>query len=226
MILSEQVDVGSNSPGISQGEPANAGNSHTSSETVKETKKEKIRKMLHAGYSTKEIVTALGVASAYVSLVRGETVINKEQGLSIEHTPNDHSSTSIRKEKFLKQFRKHHSLVIASCKAAQIHSQTYYIWLRSDPEFAQAIDDIREEVIDDVESKLMQRINAQDMDAIKTFLKAKAKNRGYSDRVEHTGANGNPITVRVIEPFVDPLTEEQVVEAEYEMIEPTGDTGE
>lgn len=61
-----------------------------------------------------------------------------------------------------------------------------------------AINDARERTTDLAEGKLFQKINEGDNTAIIFYLKTQAKQRGYVERQEVTGAEGGELTVRVV----------------------------
>jgi hypothetical protein len=56
-----------------------------------------------------------------------------------------------------------------------------------------AIDENREKMKDIAEAKLFEQIQASNMTAIIFYLKCLAKDRGYVERQEVTGAGGKPI---------------------------------
>ena len=56
---------------------------------------------------------------------------------------------------------------------------------------------IKGETVDTVELKLWQRIMADDLAAITFYLKTKGKDRGYSERMEVTGANGGAQVIQL-----------------------------
>ena len=64
----------------------------------------------------------------------------------------------------------------------------------------QACMDARETMIDVTEGRLYQEINAGNITAIIFFLKTQAKHRGYVERQEFTGKNGDDIPILVIAP--------------------------
>lgn len=59
---------------------------------------------------------------------------------------------------------------------------------------AQAVEDTREEMKDFAESKLFTEIKNGNITAIIFYLKTQAKDRGYVERTEQTGAGGEPTT--------------------------------
>lgn len=68
---------------------------------------------------------------------------------------------------------------------------------------AQARDDARDNLTDTVEGKLIEKIKGGDTTAIIFYLKTQAKNRGYVERQEVTGAEGKPpavIGIEIIKP--------------------------
>ena len=78
---------------------------------------------------------------------------------------------------------------------------TIYRWRDRCPEVAKAIADCDEEVNDIAESALKRAIINGEGWAVCFRLKCKAKHRGYVERQEVTGANGEriaPITINVV----------------------------
>lgn len=109
------------------------------------------------------------------------------------------------KEKFLEVFANNLGNVQDSCKSAGISRATYYVWKSNDEEFAQAVEEIQEGLIDLAESKLLENINSGKTNEILFYLKTKGKYRGYVERQEITGADGMPakIEVEIINKFED-----------------------
>jgi len=117
------------------------------------------------------------------------------------------------KKEFLKSLEEAYGIISTACNNQHISRQTFYNWKKDDPEFAEAVEDINQAAIDHVESKLMEKVNGVSAitynakgepnvydlppsdTAIIFFLKCKAKKRGYVERTEITGADGNPLAV-------------------------------
>lgn len=72
-----------------------------------------------------------------------------------------------------------------------------YRLIRNNARVRDAWEAIKGETTDTVELKLWQRIMADDLAAITFYLKTKGKDRGYSERMEVTGANGGAQVVQL-----------------------------
>jgi len=109
------------------------------------------------------------------------------------------------KEKFLEVFANNLGNVQESCKSAGIGRATFYVWKDNDEEFAQAVNEIQEGLIDLAESKLLENIKSGKTNEILFYLKTKGKYRGYVERQEITGADGMPnkIEIEIVNKFED-----------------------
>lgn len=92
--------------------------------------------------------------------------------------------TDSRKQRLLSSLRQHKGIVSTACRAASVPRRTYYQWLRTDNGFRESVEDIGEEAIDFVESKLMEKIEAGAERSIIFFLKTRGKGRGYSEQTQ------------------------------------------
>lgn len=108
-----------------------------------------------------------------------------------------------KQEQFLSHFRKSHGIVSFACQQVGITRACYYKWRENDPKFREKADEIEEETIDIVESKLFSAINNDDLTAIIFYLKTKGKKRGYVERVEQD-VNVNPFEQLMQELSDDP----------------------
>lgn len=98
-----------------------------------------------------------------------------------------------KKALFLKAFARSRGIIAPACRAISMTRQIYYKWLEDDPSFAEAVEAIRQEQIDTVESALLNKIDDGDTTAVIFYLKTKGKERGYSERTELTGRDGKDL---------------------------------
>jgi hypothetical protein len=101
----------------------------------------------------------------------------------------DQARTKVKKNLFLKLYYSKLCNISAACNATGIIRNTFYQWKEHDPCFAAKITEEEERLIDFVESKLLQNINAGDNASIFFFLKCKAKSRGYIERADIVNVN-------------------------------------
>lgn len=103
-----------------------------------------------------------------------------------------HRTTMLKKENFLNNLKANGFNISKACKETQIARRTYYDWLESDEEFKSAIEETQEQLIDEAEQALKDKIVDGDTTSIIFFLKTKGKQRGYVERQEvkseHSGS--------------------------------------
>ena len=137
------------------------------------------------------------------------------------HTPNpnrvaavkrarDIRSTRVseRKDLFLVMFKKTMCFTGRVCDELGIPRSTVDRWRLEDPVFKQRMDECHEFRKDIAEQKLNSLINDKNPAAVFFFLKCKAKDRGYVERQEVTGADGGAIKVQEC-----PMSEEDILAA-------------
>ena len=73
---------------------------------------------------------------------------------------------------------------------------TIYRFIDNHPTCKVALDEAREKMIDNVESKLYNKALEGDTTAMIFFLKTQGKSRGYVERQEVTGADGGAVLVK------------------------------
>ena len=104
-----------------------------------------------------------------------------------------------KKEKLLKALEETQGLIYHACKkAGNISRSTYYRYLKEDEEFAKAVKEIQEAQIDYVEGELIKYISRGKETIIIFYLKSKAKDRGYAEKLDIT-SGGKPLTELKIE---------------------------
>ena len=88
-------------------------------------------------------------------------------------------------------------ILTVAARKLQCSRMTVYRYINKYNTVKDAYEETNESNIDFVETKLMEQINKGNITAIIFFLKTKAKHRGYVERQELTGAEGNEIVFNV-----------------------------
>lgn len=109
-------------------------------------------------------------------------------------TPN--KSQQLKKEAMIAALEKRLGIVTTAAKEVGINRWTHYDWLKNDDEYRKAVAEIENVSLDFAESQLMKQMEGGNTAATIFYLKTKGKHRGYVERVEHTGPEGE--TIRVI----------------------------
>jgi len=99
-------------------------------------------------------------------------------------------------------------IVSSACKAANVSRMTYYRWYNEDPDFREKADDIKELQKDFAESLILKKMKAGDTTMIIFYAKTQMKDRGYTERKEITGKDGEDL-IRTKEIDITKLTEEE-----------------
>lgn len=94
------------------------------------------------------------------------------------------------KSKFIELFARKNANISETCLAMNMSRQTFYNWKNDDEDFAKAVDEVQESMIDFAESKLLENIKDNKETSIIFYLKTKGKSRGYTERqeIEHQGS--------------------------------------
>lgn len=107
------------------------------------------------------------------------------------------NKTEQHKKAVLEALEKTLGVVTSACKKAGIGRTQFYNWLKDDPEFKKAVDDIDDIAIDFAESQLHKQISDGNTTATIFYLKTKGKRRGYIETMDHTSKGqriGSPLT--------------------------------
>lgn len=97
------------------------------------------------------------------------------------------------KKKFLKILESNSAIVSASCRAAKISRFTFYKWYDEDATFAEKVDDIKEMQKDFCEALILKKMKEGDTTMIIFYAKTQMKDRGYTERKEITGKDGEEL---------------------------------
>jgi hypothetical protein len=98
-------------------------------------------------------------------------------------------------EKMIAALEKAHGYVSAACTELGCSRDHFYKKVKEFVTVQKAMDEIREKRTDYVESKMMKLIDDLNPTMIIFYLKTQAKNRGYVERHEVTGADGASIKI-------------------------------
>jgi hypothetical protein len=88
--------------------------------------------------------------------------------------------------------------VSAVARKFQVSRTTLYKYISDHPTVKAALDEAREKMIDNVESTLYSKALAGDTTAMIFFLKTQGKSRGYVERQEVTGKDGETLRIEYI----------------------------
>lgn len=83
------------------------------------------------------------------------------------------------KQTAIETFRKYEGHIGKTCKSLGIARASFKSWIAENPEFAQAIADVREELIDNAERSLHRQSELMDFQATKFILEKLGKDRGF-----------------------------------------------
>jgi hypothetical protein len=98
-----------------------------------------------------------------------------------------------KKAEFLQVYSQKANNVHLTCKAVGISRATFYAWIRDDDDFRETIWHVEEGDIDAAETALKRQVLDGNITAIIFYLKTKGKNRGYVERQELTGMDGQKL---------------------------------
>jgi hypothetical protein len=95
-----------------------------------------------------------------------------------------------KKDAMIEALTKSLGVVTTACNLVGIEPKTHYNWLKDDPDYAQAVADVKNTALDFVESQQFKRIKEGSDTMIIWYLKTQGKQRGYTEKVqvEHSGA--------------------------------------
>ena len=103
------------------------------------------------------------------------------------------NKTEHKKKAMIEALEKSLGVVTSACKNVGIGRTTFYEWLKDDIDFAQKVKDIDNIALDFVESELYKQIKEGSTVSTIFYLKTKGKKRGYIERQEITGADGQQL---------------------------------
>jgi len=111
-----------------------------------------------------------------------------------------------KKKAMVEALEKSLGIVSTAAKQVGISRDTHYRWLKEDAEYKDQVEGIADLALDYVESQLFKSIGNHSDAATIFYLKTKGKKRGYIERQEITGADGdklNAFTVEIVNQNTD-----------------------
>lgn len=111
------------------------------------------------------------------------------------------------KEALLEALHNTSGIISSACRAAGVSRMTYYRYYNEDPEFRERADDIKELQKDFAESLILKKMKDGDTTMLIFYAKTQMKDRGYSERKEITGSDGEALFHKDID--ISKLTDEQ-----------------
>ena len=104
------------------------------------------------------------------------------------------NKTDINKKKMLVALEKSLGVVTLACKSANLDRSQFYVWLKKDEEFAEAVNELSNVALDFAESSLHKHIEEGIPSSTIFYLKTKGKHRGYIEKSElDVTSNGDSI---------------------------------
>lgn len=98
--------------------------------------------------------------------------------------------------------KKHRGLIGEAARELKCGRRTVYDYAERYPTIKEVVSDLREERLDYTESRLYDLIDKGEPSAIYFHLKTQGKSRGWVERQELTGADGETIQVRFVENII------------------------
>lgn len=83
---------------------------------------------------------------------------------------------------------------------------TIYQHMQADPALMTILTDAREALVDSAESALSKLISEGNVAAVIFALKTQGKKRGWVERQEITGADGDALKIEIVEVYADPAS--------------------
>ena len=104
----------------------------------------------------------------------------------------------MRKKDVVEAIQQYRGNISAMARAFQVSRQAIYDYISNKPDLKQMIQDERESMLDDAESEIYKQIRKGNTTALIFFLKTQGKQRGYVERNEITGKDGQEVTIKVV----------------------------
>ena len=123
-----------------------------------------------------------------------------------EDAPVKKRTRRLKQTAMIKAIEQTRGLVGLACRRAGVSDRTHRDWMNRYPDYAQKFHDAVGIGYDMVEFRLLEKIDEGDVTAMRTFLAARCKERGYGiSRSEQSGINGRAIEVNSNSPTMEEI---------------------
>jgi hypothetical protein len=110
--------------------------------------------------------------------------MDKKEKRRADKSNASRTRTQLRKQAVIEALQKSLGIVSTACISAGINRSTFYEWVKNDPDFAKAVEEVEDFQLDYVEGKLLQNVKSNDTQSIIFYLKCKGGKRGYGEKHE------------------------------------------
>jgi hypothetical protein len=101
------------------------------------------------------------------------------------------------KKKFLELYKASCGAISTSALALGIHRTTFYKWLQSDEDFANTVKQLDESFVENVEAKVIKKIEEGSDLWVWRYLKAHRPER-WKEEVKHTQEHGGTLKLEIV----------------------------
>jgi len=141
------------------------------------------------------------------------------KSLVAKASPGDTRARALKKRTMIKEVEASRGLINLACRKARVSERTHRSWMANDERYAESIQDSITMGKDMVEFRLLQKCDEGDVAALRLFLSARCKERGYGvQRSEQTGVNGGAIQVDSNSPTIEDVMASSTVDQLASMV--------
>jgi transposase-like protein len=103
---------------------------------------------------------------------------------------------SLTPEQIIKALIDMNGMISKAARSLGVSRSLIYWYMDQHPEIREAVDEAKQMMLDEAESQLHKAVKKGTPWAVQYYLKTQGKQRGYVDRQEITGADGEAIQIK------------------------------